>query len=306
MQTTFSLSDGTQIPCIGFGPGILGYSAKYTKLPKSKIGNFAYHAYRKFISRPLASVDYIDSISNALCQGFRLLDYSAAYGNMNYIGKAIRKSGVGRENIILTSRVSNRAQVEHEVREEFFQSLKQLQTDYIDILQFHWPVTDAYLNTWDEMVKLKNEGYVRILGVANCHRHHIESLIAHNGEKPLINQFEVHPLFSQKPLISYCKSEGIQVEAYTPIARYDDRLVRLPLLRQLEQKYHKNFVQVILRWHIQNGVIPVIRSLSKRHQVQNLDIFDFELSPEDMQRIDGINIDSRLRYNPDNCDFSIL
>lgn len=306
MQTTFSLSDGTQIPCIGFGPGILCYSAKYTESSRNKLVDFTYRAYRKFVSRPLASIDYIDSISNALCVGFRLLDYSAAYGNMKYIGKAIRKSGVGRENIILTSRVGNRAQVEHKVREEFFQSLKQLQTDYIDILQFHWPVTNAYLNTWDEMLKLKNEGYVRVLGVANCHKHHIEALIAHNGEKPLINQIEVHPLFSQKPLISYCKSENIQVEAYTPIARYDDRLVRLPLLKKLENKYHKNFVQIILRWHIQNGVIPVIRSLSKRHQLQNIEIFNFELSPKDMKLLDSVNINSRLRYDPDNCDFSIL
>lgn len=306
MQTTFLLSNGKEIPCIGFGPGILGYSAKYTQQSKNKIWNLVCRAYNKFVSRPLASVDFINSISNGLCAGFRLLDYSAAYGNMNYIGKAIQKSGVGRENITLTSRVSNRAQVEHKVREEFFQSLEQLQTDYIDILQFHWPVTDVYLDTWNEMIKLRNEGYVRILGVANCHQHHIEALIANSEETPIINQIEVHPLFSQKPLIAYCKSKGIQVEAYTPIARYDDRLVRLPLLKQLEQKYHKNFIQIILRWHIQNGVIPVVRALSKSHQLQNIDVFDFELSSEDMQKIDGINIDSRLRYNPDNCDFSIL
>ena len=96
------------------------------------------------------------------------------------------------------------------------------------------------------------------------------------------------------------------VEAYTPIARYDDRLVRLPLLRKFEKKYNKTFVQIILRWHVQNGVIPLVRSMSKEHQLENFSIFDFELSPEDMQAIDAININSRLRYDPDNCDFSIL
>lgn len=256
--------------------------------------------------RPASSFEYVDSISDALRMGYRLLDYSAAYGNMEYVGRAVRKSGVAREDIIFTSRVSNRAQVRHGVREEFFSSLKKLKMDYVDILQFHWPVTGCYLETWDEMVKLRDEGYVKILGAANCHRHHIEALVSHNGIKPAINQIEVHPLFSQKALIGYCRDNGIQVEAYTPIARYDDRLVRLPLLKELETKHGKNFVQIILRWHIQNGVIPVVRAMSRKHRRENMDIFDFELSDEDMKRIDGININSRLRYDPDNCDYSIL
>ena len=96
------------------------------------------------------------------------------------------------------------------------------------------------------------------------------------------------------------------MEAYTPIARYDDRLVRLPLLKKLEQKYNKTFIQIILRWHVQNGVIPLVRSMSKEHQLENFSIFDFELLQEDMTAIDAININSRLRYDPDNCDFSIL
>lgn len=121
-----------------------------------------------------------------------------------------------------------------------------------------------------------------------------------------MGQFEIHPLFTQKPLIEYYKGQGIIVEAYTPIARYDDRLVRLPLLKRLEKKYNKTFVQIILRWHVQNGVIPLVRSLTLKHQQENFDIFDFELDAEDMKAIDGININSRLRYDPDNCDFSIL
>jgi diketogulonate reductase-like aldo/keto reductase len=96
------------------------------------------------------------------------------------------------------------------------------------------------------------------------------------------------------------------VEAYTPIARYDDRLVRLPLLKNLEKKYNKTFIQIILRWHVQNGVIPLVRTLSEEHQKENFSIFDFELSEDDMKLIDGININSRLRYDPDNCYFSIL
>jgi diketogulonate reductase-like aldo/keto reductase len=222
------------------------------------------------------------------------------------LGEAIRKSGVPREEIFITTRVSNKAQMNHKVREQFMSFIKNLGVDYVDLLQFHWPVTGLYLDTWREMEKLKDEGLVKHLGVANCHQHHLEEIFKICKHRPEVGQFEIHPLFTQKQLIQYYKDNGIVVEAYTPIARYDDRLVRLPLLKRLEKKYNKTFVQIILRWHIQNGVIPLVRSMSNKHQMENFSIFDFELSSEDMAAIDSININSRLRYDPDNCDFSIL
>lgn len=210
------------------------------------------------------------------------------------------------KDLFITTRVSNGAQLNHTVREEFLRNIKEMGIDYVDLLQFHWPVTELYLDTWREMERLKDEGYVRHLGVANCHQHHLEEIFKICKYKPEIGQFEIHPLFTQKTLIEYYKKNNILVEAYTPIARYDDRLVRLPLLKKLEKKYNKNFIQIILRWHIQNGCIPLVRSLTPSHQLSNFQIFDFELSGEDMKLIDGININSRLRYDPDNCDFSIL
>ena len=248
----------------------------------------------------------MSSVKSALDTGFRLIDYSSAYGNGSLIGKAIRRSGVPRESMFITTRVSNKAQEKYVVRDEFFKCLKGLGVEYVDLLQFHWPVTGLYLDTWREMEKLYEEGYVKHLGVANCHQHHLEEIFKICKYKPEIGQFEIHPLFTQKPLIQYYKDHGILVEAYTPIARYDDRLVRLPLLKRLEKKYNKTFVQIILRWHIQNDVIPLVRSLSYNHQKENIDIFDFELDAEDMKSIDDININSRLRFDPDNCDFSIL
>lgn len=184
--------------------------------------------------------------------------------------------------------------------------LQGMGVDYVDMLMFHWPVTDLYIDTWKEMVQLYKEGYCKCLGVANCHKHHIEELMKAADVIPSINQFEVHPLFTQKDLIGYCWSKGIQVEAYTAIARFDDRLMRLPLLKNIAQKYHKTVVQVILRWHVQTGVIPLVRSLNKNRQLENVSIFDFELTSNEMKAIDAININSRLRYDPDNCDFSIL
>ena len=294
-----------ELPPIGIGPGSMPSVVKF-KGKKTGLKWTCFRLINRILYYPISKREYVSSVSNALKMGYRLFDYSAAYGYFDLIGIAIRNSGVKREDLYITTRISNTAQYNHTVREEFMDFLSKTQLEYVDLLQFHWPVTGCYLDTWREMEKLYEEGYVKHLGVANCHQHHLEELFKICKYKPEVGQFEIHPLFTQKPLIQYYKNNNIVVEAYTPIARYDARLTRLPLLKRLEKKYNKTFVQIILRWHIQNGVIPLVRTLSKLHQQENLDIFDFELEPEDMAAIDGININSRLRYDPDNCDFSIL
>lgn len=299
-----STLNSESFPKIGFGPGSAGYSAKSKK--KKGVALFCYKVYNKLYRRRRIQSAYVDSVAAAIQNGFRLIDYSSAYGDGSLIGAAIKKSGVKKDDLIITTRVSNKAQKNHSIRDEFFQCLKGLGVDQVDILQFHWPVTDTFLETWREMEKLYEEGFVKHLGVANCHQHHLEKIFEICKYRPEIGQFEIHPLFTQKSLIDFYKKENILVEAYTPLARYDDRLVRLPLLRNLEKKYNKSFIQIILRWHIQNGVIPLVRCLNKKHQKENLDVFDFVLDELDMAAIDSININSRLRYDPDNCDFSIL
>lgn len=299
---TIKLNNGVEIPCIGSGPGMVGYTAH----PKAMSMNVFARAYRHFYARPKMYKDYVDAVANSFQIGFTLLDYSSAYGDGQLIGEAIKKSGIDRKKLFLTTRISNPVQRSGKIRECLQQQLQGFGTDYVDMLMFHWPVTDVYLDTWHEMVKLYKEGYCRCLGVANCHQHHLDKLIKAEGLVPAIDQFEVHPLFTQKPLINYCWSQGIQVEAYTALARFDDRLMRLPMLHQIANKYHKTIPQVILRWHVQTGVIPLVRSLNKKNQADNINIFDFELTPEEMKKIDGININSRLRYDPDNCDFNIL
>lgn len=294
------LNNGIEIPCIGSGPMSVGYGRKF------KYDGIIARAYRRFIGNPKMESKYIEAVSHSFQIGFTLLDYSSSYGDGKHIGKAIRKSGIDRKKLFITTRISNQAQSTHKVRECLMQQLRGMGIDYVDMLMLHWPVADVYLDTWKEMVQLYKEGYCRCLGVANCHQHHLEALMTVSDVVPVINQFEVHPLFTQKELIKYCWSKGIQVEAYTAIARFDDRLIRLPLLKKITAKYNKSLVQVILRWHIQTGTIPLVRSLNKGRQKQNIDIFDFELTKEEMSAIDGININSRLRYNPDNCDFSIL
>lgn len=297
---TFTLNNGVEIPCIGNGPAGIGYT------PHSSERNLIEKVYNKVVRSKLQEYAYINAVAHSFKIGFTLLDNSAAYSNAMAIRAAIAKSGIKREKLFITTRISNCAQFCGGVREEFFKQLEDTGIDRFDLLQFHWPVTDCYVDTWKEMIKLQKEGYVRCLGVANCHQHHLETLIDSTGIVPTINQFEVHPLFTQKPLIEYCKSKNIQVEAYTAIARFDDRLMRLPLLKKIAKKHEKTIVQIILRWDIQNGIIPLVRSLNHARQLENISIFDFELTEEELKAIDNININARVRYDPDNCDFTIL
>ena len=252
--------------------------------------------------------NWTNNLASAFDMGYRLLDNSASYHNWPQVVQAIKKSSIYRDDIFITTRVDNHTQMAGAcaIEREITDTLKQLGTDHIDLLQFHWPVTEYFVNTWLVMEKMLMKGYCTTLGVANCHKHHIEAILEAGTIVPTIDQVEVTPLFTNKDLILYCQSKGIVVESYSPIARFDDRLMRLPLLKKIAAKYNKTLVQVILRWHIQNGCIPIVRSSNAKRLKENLDIFDFTLNAEEMKAIDGININARVRYDPDNCDFSIL
>lgn len=297
----FKLRSNIEIPAIGFGPDEMGYTARRRNYHTDILHRGARFIKRKTSDEP----QYIKSVKNAFECGYRLLDWSASYGDGHLLRTAIDRSGIPREKIMITTRVGNGAQYNSKVREQFLSQLKSFNTEYIDILMFQWPVTGIYERTWEEMIKLKEEGYCRVLGVANCNEKHLETL-KKSGTMPEINQVEIHPLFTQEALRNYCIRNQIQIEAYSPTARQDDRLYNPPLLGRLASKYHKTITQIILRWHIQNGVIPISRSLNKKHQIENVGIFDFVISSDDMRKIDSLNINSRIRYDPDNCDFTAL
>lgn|SRR5574344_152469 len=299
------LNNGYEIPKIGIGPGIPGYIANNRKKP-SLFGRIERRIRRELGLDSITERKYEKAVANALEVGFRLIDYSSSYGDGHLIRDGINDSKIDRKKLFITTRISNASQTNNTIREDLFKQLRGLNTNYVDLLQFHWPVKDRYLNTWNEMVKLYEEGYCKSIGVANCNIHHLEDIIAQNNIIPAINQIEVHPLFTQKELIRYCNLKNIVVEAYTPVARMDDRLFRLPSINRIAEKYHKSVVQIILRWHIQNGIIPIIRSLNKNRQKEDIDVFNFDLSTDEIAIIDNININSRLRYDPDNCDFDIL
>lgn len=300
----FKLNNGVEIPVIGFGPMIFGYG-KSIHTAKG-FWSIPQRAYNKFITRPIEKHHYVNMVTHALNSGFHLLDFSASYGNERFIGEAIADCDVQRKDLFIIARICSDAQWNDCVRESFDTTLKNLGIDYVDCLQFHWPQPSHYLRTWKDMEAIYNDGLARSLGVANCHQHHIERILEMCDIKPAVNQIEVHPLLNQKELVLYCQSQDILVQAYTPIARNDERISRLPKMRALCNKYGKSIAQIVLRWHIQNGICPVVRSMNKNRQIENLDIFDFHIEEEDMMYIDSININSRLRFDPDNCDYSIL
>ncbi len=300
--STIKLNNGVEIPCMGIGPGIIGYANKPSLTSNSFLSKLQ-HKLTNRIKYHLARRDYVKSLAHALTLGYRLIDYSFAYGDGSEILDAIKLAGLKREEVFLTSRVSNNQQYNGTVREDFLRSLEKIGLDYIDMFMFHWPVTDHFVNTYKEMERLYKEGYVKVLGVANCHQHHLQDIMDNCEIVPAVDQFEIHPLFTQKPLVEFCHQHGIAVQAYTPLARNDDRLTKNLILQGLAKKYHKSIQQIILRWDIQLQQIPIPRSFNPNRQKQNIDIFDFSLTDEEIRAIDSININSRLRFDPDNLDF---
>ncbi|MDD3296101.1 MAG: aldo/keto reductase [Candidatus Omnitrophica bacterium] len=299
------LNNGIEIPPIILGTAHPLHDKKLAQ-GKGKICNCLIRIFYNKIYSKFLVLKQVVAIAGAIKMGYRAIDTSAAYGNEKFIKWGIKLSGIKRRELFITTRVSNQQQWKGHIKKSLLESMRALGVDYVDLYMFHWPVTDVFIATWRQMESVYEEGLVKYIGVANCHQHHLEKLLAGALVVPAINQFEIHPLMTQKPLIAYCMSKGIAVEAYTPIGRNHEKLMRNDILKKLSKKYNKTIPQIILRWHYQNRIISVPRSTSFKHLKENLCIFNFELTPEEMKKIDSINTDLRLRYNPDDCDFNKL
>lgn len=233
-----------------------------------------------------------------------MFDTSKAYGKSEKIlGKAIKDN---RRDAFIITKLTNSDQRKGNVREALLESMRALQVDYVDLFLMHWPQTETYLECWIQMEQLYKEGLVRAIGVSNFHQHHLEKLLEIATVVPVVNEIERHPLFNQKELINYCRSNAIDIIAYTPIGRMHDKIKENPILQSLSKKYDKSIAQIILRWHFQQKIISIPHTLKVERMKEYSEIFDFEISYEDMERINGINENMRLRYDPDNCDFSKL
>ncbi|NEX78163.1 aldo/keto reductase [Bacillus thermocopriae] len=241
--------------------------------------------------------EVIESVKAAIKNGYRSIDTAAIYENEEGVGQAIRESGVPREELFITSKVWNSDQGYESTLQAYETSLKKLGLEYLDLYLIHWPGKDKYKETWKALEKLYKEGRVRAIGVSNFHIHHLEELLKEAEIKPMVNQVEYHPHLQQKELLAFCQKEGIQLEAWSPLKQ--GQLLQDPTLTEIAEKYGKTTAQVILRWDLQTKVVTIPKSIKEQRIMENADIFDFELSQEDMEKIAGLNKDERVGPNPD-------
>ncbi|RHW34124.1 aldo/keto reductase [Neobacillus notoginsengisoli] len=241
------------------------------------------------------------TVAEALKLGYRLIDSAAMYQNEEGVGQAVRKSGLPREEVFVTTKVWNSDQGYESTLHAFETSLEKLGLGYIDLYLIHWPVKGKYIETWKALEEIYKQGKVRAVGVSNFNIHHLEALAKHSTLKPAVNQVELHPALAQKELREYCSKNNILVQAWSPLAR--GRILADPLLTALAEKAGKTPAQIILRWHLQNGVAVIPKSVNFSRLQENADIFDFELSKDDMEIINSLDVNTRFGADPDNFDF---
>lgn len=230
-------------------------------------------------------------INNALNNGYRLIDSAYNYENEATVGRAISQSSVPREDIIVTSKLPGRYHDYDKAIYTIQESLYRANLDYYDLYLIHWPnpKQDKYVEAWRALIDAQKWGLIRSIGVSNFLPEHIERLEKETGVLPSINQIEVHPYFNNMETLQWCLDKGIQVESWSPVGRkLADDLLENKELKAIGDKYNKTISQVILRWHIQLGSIPIPRSSSIQHQIENKSIFDFSLTKDDMQHINQL------------------
>ncbi|RUS47999.1 aldo/keto reductase [Cohnella sp. AR92] len=240
------------------------------------------------------------AIHAAIEAGYRSIDTAKIYKNEADVGEAIRTAGISRDELFVTTKIWNEDQGYERALAAFEESRKRLGLDVIDLLLIHWPGVDKFVDTWRALEKLHKDGYVRAIGVSNFKIHHLEKLAQSSDIVPAVNQVEYHPLLTQKELLDYAKKKGIQLEAWSPLMQGN---LDQPALQDIARKYGKTVAQVILRWDIQSGVVTIPKSVTPSRIAENGNLFDFELSAEDMAKIDGLNEDRRFGSDPDKVLF---
>lgn len=233
------------------------------------------------------------SVYEALQTGYRLIDTAAAYLNEEAVGKAIKRSGVPREEIFVTTKLWIQDTGYESTKEAFEKSLTRLQLDYLDLYLIHQPYGDVY-GSWRAMEELYKEGRIKAIGVSNFQPDRIMDLIVHNEVVPAVNPIETHPFQQQLETPKFLQENNVQIESWGPFAEGKNNIFQNELLLSLAMKHKKTVAQVILRWLTQRGVLVIPKSVRKERIVENFNIFDFELSPEDMKAVKALDTKASL------------
>ena len=241
------------------------------------------------------------AINKAFEVGYRSIDTATIYKNERGVGKAIRQSGIPREEIFLKTKVWNTDMRASRTLAAFEESLERLDTDYVDLYLIHWPVEGFYKETWQVLEEIYRNGRIKAIGVSNFQVHHLEDLMKDAEVMPTVNQIEYHPFLGQPELLDFCKANKIQVEAWSPLMQ--GQIVNVPIVQQLAKKYNKTPAQIALRWNLQHHVVTIPKSSRPSRIEENAQLFDFALSQEDMSQLDELNQGKRVGPDPDNFNF---
>lgn len=282
LTDTFLLNNGYAIPCIGYG---------------------TYRATNEIVS---------DAVKNALETGYRHIDTAAFYGNEPGIGTAIsvKECGIPRDQLFITSKVWNTDRGYQTTLDAFDQTLQRLGLDYLDLYLIHWPANKkqfgekaAEINaeTWAALETLYKNGKVKAIGLSNFLPHHIEDLMKTASVRPMVDQIEYHPGWAQDETVDYCQKNGILVEAWSPLGR--TAVLDNETLKEIAGHYGKSTAQLCIRWALQHGVLPLPKSVTPSRMVENTQVFDFTITPEDMKQIDDLKNIGGKCMSPDEIDF---
>ena len=279
LTDTFKLNNGYEIPCVGFGTW------------QTPDGDTA-----------------VLAVSEAIKAGYRHIDTAACYGNEVGVGKGIKTSGVKRKELFVTSKVWNTERGYDRTIAAFEKTLNDLQLDYLDLYLIHWPASASRfddwekinLGTWKAMTELYKAGRIKAIGVSNFLPHHLTALLKTEG-KPMVNQMEFHPGQMQEETVTFCKENHIVVEAWSPLGT--GRMLSNPQLKEIAEKYGKSVAQLCIRWCLQNGVLPLPKTVTPSRMIENAQVFDFKISNGDMTAINVMPYCGGSELHPDKVDF---
>lgn len=273
IQSTITLNNGTVIPQVGLG-----------------------------VFQTPDGDTTVNAVQTALENGYRHIDTAMIYRNEASVGEGIRRAGLPRGDFFVTTKLWNDDIRVHRGKDAFQESLDRLGLDYVDLYLIHWPA-DGWQQAWDDLQEIYASGRAKAIGVSNFQKHHIDELLANSDVLPAVNQIESSPQFTNHELIGQLRSKGIVAEAWSPLGGTGGNLLGSPVLAEIGAKYGKSAAQVVIRWHIQRGVVVLPKSTHAERIKQNFDVFDFNLTSEDMTAITALNTGKRNGADPDNFDF---
>jgi 2,5-diketo-D-gluconate reductase A len=249
--------------------------------------------------------DTAEATTRALETGYRHIDTAEMYGNEKEVGQAVARSGLDRSEVFVTSKLNNGFHRPDDARAAFDRTLRELAFDYVDLFLIHWPLPTLYdgdfVSTWQTLIEFHRDGRARSIGLSNFQPHHIDRLLAETDVVPAVNQIEVHPYLTQDNVRDFCVQYQIVTEAWSPIAQ--GKVLDDPVIGAVAGRVGRTPAQVVLRWHIQRGDVVFPKSVTPARIQENFELFDFELSGEDMAAITGLNRNERTGPDPDTFDY---